>query len=295
MLAYFAGGLIERRYRVDDAVGAVAVHGVSGFLGIIWVGIFAAGYPTGLNNVESSIGGQLMGLATFVPLGFLSGYVAAWVLKKLNFLRVPLEVELEGLDMAEYETDFYPEHARAPEMIVEPDGTEVPSAAILTTEALSLNGHRQLVGRRRRRRCDGVLPALARLHERRHRRRRTLGPAQAAPPRRRTARYRGGLRCPRSSTARPSCVAHVAGAVNGDDADFILQKAYEKCAGFMTFGPGTTYGDGASGAATSYYILTWIGIIVMVAAIVFWVLSEDRRLKRHVTRIRARDSVIPQP
>jgi len=93
----------------------------------------------------------------------------------------------------------------------------------------------------------------------------------------------------------PSCVQHVAGAVKGDDADFILQKAYEKCAGFMTFGPGTTYGDGSSGAATSYYILTWIGIIVMVAAIVFWVLAEDRRLRRHVTRIRARDAVIPQP
>jgi hypothetical protein len=93
----------------------------------------------------------------------------------------------------------------------------------------------------------------------------------------------------------PSCVQHVAGAVKGDDADFILQKAYEKCTGFMTFGPGTTYGDGSSGAATSYYILTWIGIIVMVAAIVFWVLAEDRRLRRHVTRIRARDAVTPQP
>jgi hypothetical protein len=67
------------------------------------------------------------------------------VLKKLNFLRVPVEVELEGIDMAEYETDFYPEHARAAEHIIEPDGTEVPSAAILTTEALSLNGHRELV------------------------------------------------------------------------------------------------------------------------------------------------------
>jgi hypothetical protein len=33
----------------------------------------------------------------------------------------------------------------------------------------------------------------------------------------------------------------------------------------------------------------------MVASILFWVLSEDRRLKRHVARIRARDSVIPQP
>ena len=53
VIAYYAGGLIERRYRVDDAVGAVAVHGVSGFMGIIWVGVFAAGYPTGLNNVEA--------------------------------------------------------------------------------------------------------------------------------------------------------------------------------------------------------------------------------------------------
>src|SRR5919197_788773 len=137
VLVVYAGGWIETKMRVDDAVGAVAVHGVSGFLGIFWVGIFAAGYPTGLNNVESSIGGQLMGAITFLPLGFLSGYVAAWVLKKLNVLRVPLEVELEGLDMAEYETDFYPEHARAAETIIEPDGTVVPSAAVITTEALS--------------------------------------------------------------------------------------------------------------------------------------------------------------
>ena len=81
---------------------------------MLWVGVFAAGYPTGVNNVDSSIGGQLMGMATFLPLGFLSGWGASWILKKLNILRVPVEVELEGLDMAEYETDFYPEHARAP-------------------------------------------------------------------------------------------------------------------------------------------------------------------------------------
>ena len=64
------------------------MHGFAGFLGILWVGVFAAGYPTGLNNVESSIGGQLMGMATFLPLGFLTGWFASWVLKKLNLLRV---------------------------------------------------------------------------------------------------------------------------------------------------------------------------------------------------------------
>ena len=54
VLAFRAGGLVEK-LRIDDAVGAVAVHGVSGFLGVFWVGVFAAGYPTGLENVDSSL------------------------------------------------------------------------------------------------------------------------------------------------------------------------------------------------------------------------------------------------
>jgi ammonium transporter, Amt family len=135
-LAFYAGQWIEKKMRVDDVVGAVAVHGVAGFLGIIWVGIFAAGYPTGLNNVESSFGGQMLGLATFLPLGFLSGWVASFVLKKLNLLRVPPEVELDGLDTAEYEPGLYlPEHAKAPEQVVEPDGRPAEADAVLTGAA----------------------------------------------------------------------------------------------------------------------------------------------------------------
>ena len=130
LLAMFSGGLvvyvgtwIEEKMRVDDTVGAVAVHGFCGFLGIIWVGVFAAGYPTGLNNVDSSIWGQLIGLATFVPLGFLSGWIAAKVLKMLNLLRVPPEVELDGLDAAEYRPDIHvPEFALGEDLVIEPDG-----------------------------------------------------------------------------------------------------------------------------------------------------------------------------
>ena len=130
----FIGNFIEKKMRVDDVVGAVAVHGSMGFLALIWVGIFAAGYPTGVNNVESSIWGQLLGIATFLPLGFLSGYVASFVMKKLNILRVPPEVELMGLDVAEYEPDLYlPEVASPGEMIVEPDGTHVNSEQVLRT------------------------------------------------------------------------------------------------------------------------------------------------------------------
>jgi hypothetical protein len=89
----------------------------------------------------------------------------------------------------------------------------------------------------------------------------------------------------------PSCIAHVSGARPADDsADFVLQAAYDKCAGIMTFGPGTTYGDGGTSAATSYYVLTWIGIAVMVFVLVAWVLFENRRLVEHVARLRGANS-----
>jgi ammonia channel protein AmtB len=138
-LAVYVGTWIEEKMRVDDVVGAVAVHGFSGFAGIVWVGVFAAGYPTGVNNVDSSIWGQLLGVATFLPLGFLSGWVSAWFLRKLNLLRVPPEVELAGLDTAEYEPDIYlPEVGKIPEMIVEPDGTLVDGRALIAEEAREL-------------------------------------------------------------------------------------------------------------------------------------------------------------
>jgi len=84
----------------------------------------------------------------------------------------------------------------------------------------------------------------------------------------------------------PSCIEKISGAKPADDsADFILQAAYQKCAGIMTFGHGSTYGDGGVGATTSYMVLTWIGIIVTVAVIVAWVLYEDRRLLGHAQRL----------
>jgi hypothetical protein len=87
----------------------------------------------------------------------------------------------------------------------------------------------------------------------------------------------------------PDCITAVDGAKPADDsADFILQEAYKDCAGIMTFGPGTTYGEGAEGAATAYYVLTWIGIIFTVAVLVGWVMYERQRLLGHVVRLRAR-------
>ena len=87
----------------------------------------------------------------------------------------------------------------------------------------------------------------------------------------------------------PDCVENVAGAKPADDsADFIIQAAYDKCAGIMTFGPGSTYGEEGAAAATQYYVLTCIGIVVMVTVIVAWVVYERRRLVEHALRLRER-------
>jgi hypothetical protein len=83
----------------------------------------------------------------------------------------------------------------------------------------------------------------------------------------------------------PDCITHREGATPADDsADFILQANYQDCAGFMTFGPGTTWGDEGAAAATSYYFLIWIGAAVMVAVFIAWVLVENRTLVSYAAR-----------
>ena len=76
----------------------------------------------------------------------------------------------------------------------------------------------------------------------------------------------------------PDCIVHKEGSSADDLADFVLQDNFKDCAGFGTFMPGSTYGEDGSGAETLYMIVTWVGIVVMVAVLVAWVLYENRRL-----------------
>ncbi len=76
----------------------------------------------------------------------------------------------------------------------------------------------------------------------------------------------------------PDCIVHHEGASAKDLADFVLQDNYDKCAGFGTFMPGSTYGPDGSGAESLYMIMTWVGIVVMVIVLVAWVLYENRRI-----------------
>jgi hypothetical protein len=76
----------------------------------------------------------------------------------------------------------------------------------------------------------------------------------------------------------PDCVVHKEGYDADDVADFIVNNNYADCAGFMTFGPGSTYGEDGVGGASAYITLTWIGIVVMVIVFVAWIWYENKRL-----------------
>ena len=92
---------VERKFRLDDAVGAVAVHGYAGVLGVIIAGFVLWGYPASPNPDYATITpwGQTVGaFIMFFVLGFLPCFVIGALLKRFDLLRIPREVELAGLD-----------------------------------------------------------------------------------------------------------------------------------------------------------------------------------------------------
>ena len=96
---------VERKFKIDDAVGAVAVHGYAGFFGVVICGFVLWGYPASMDTSFAHINplGQFFGaIVMFFVLGFLPAWIVAGILKKMNVLRIPPHVELAGLDLAEY-------------------------------------------------------------------------------------------------------------------------------------------------------------------------------------------------
>lgn len=100
-IAYKLHNWVEKKYKIDDAVGAVAVHGYAGVAGLIISGFVLWGYPSSGFEGYASITpwGQTIGAAImFLVLGFLPAWIVCGILKKFGILRIPERVELAGLD-----------------------------------------------------------------------------------------------------------------------------------------------------------------------------------------------------
>ncbi|WP_374368712.1 ammonium transporter [Dongia sp.] len=104
MICYKLHFWVERRFKIDDAVGAVAVHGYGGFLGVVIAGFMLWGYPASqkYEAVITPWGNFAGAVIMFFVLGFVPAYIVAGILKACNKLRVPHEIELVGLDLSEY-------------------------------------------------------------------------------------------------------------------------------------------------------------------------------------------------
>lgn len=96
---------------IDDAVGAVTVHGTLGLWGVLAVGIFGAGYPalSGEGAPLTSFVGQAIGCVVMFLLGFVPGYVVSLILRIFGILRINKSTEMAGLDPTKVPSTAYPE------------------------------------------------------------------------------------------------------------------------------------------------------------------------------------------
>ncbi|RIX60371.1 ammonium transporter [Paenibacillus nanensis] len=107
------------RLKIDDPVGAVAVHGFNGAFGTIAVGLFDAEGGLFTGGGASLLGTQSLGALVICIWGFAGGAAIAYIAKATVGLRASSEEEEEGLDMAYHgipaynELDRFSETAKA--------------------------------------------------------------------------------------------------------------------------------------------------------------------------------------
>lgn len=91
------------KLKLDDPVGAISVHGVVGFFGLMVVPF---------SDAKVSFSGQFIGALTIFTWVFVLS-LATWALLKWSLgLRVPLEEEYAGVDLSECGMEAYPEFTR---------------------------------------------------------------------------------------------------------------------------------------------------------------------------------------
>ena len=89
------------RLKLDDPVGAIAVHLICGIWGTIAVGIFGAMSSPGQLII------QLIGVGIIGAFSAISAFIILIIIKKTLGLRVDKEEELKGLDLSEHGMDAY--------------------------------------------------------------------------------------------------------------------------------------------------------------------------------------------
>jgi ammonium transporter, Amt family len=98
------------KFKVDDPVGAVAVHGVNGTFGTLAVGLFAEESGLFTTGQIHQLGVQAIGVFTIAAFSFTVTFLLFKLLDKTIGIRIsPIEEEI-GIDKAEYGIDAYDDY-----------------------------------------------------------------------------------------------------------------------------------------------------------------------------------------
>jgi Amt family ammonium transporter len=112
VIVVFSIEFIEKKLKIDDAIGAASVHGIVGFWGTIVIGLWGVDGDTkiGLFNggVTDQLIAQLTGGLAYAVWAVVLSFIVFGILKKTVGLRVTEEEEVAGLDISEHGSIAYP-------------------------------------------------------------------------------------------------------------------------------------------------------------------------------------------
>jgi len=112
ILVVFSIEFIEKKLKIDDAIGAASVHGVAGAWGTLVIGLWGVDGDTAIGLFNgggaSQLGSQAIGVLAYAAWSVALSFIVLGILKATMGLRVTKEVEIEGLDISEHGSIAYP-------------------------------------------------------------------------------------------------------------------------------------------------------------------------------------------
>ncbi|WP_242157050.1 ammonium transporter [Aestuariivivens sediminis] len=113
ILVVLSIGFIEKKMKIDDAVGAISVHGVAGAWGTLVIGLWGIDGDTGIGLFNgggtAQLAAQAIGVLAYAVWAIIVSYIFLFIIKKCcNGLRVTEEEEIAGLDISEHGAIAYP-------------------------------------------------------------------------------------------------------------------------------------------------------------------------------------------
>ncbi len=112
IIVVFSIEFIEKKLKIDDAIGAASVHGVAGVWGTLVIGLWGVDGDTGIGLFNgggaAQLGAQAIGVLAYAVWAITLSFIVLGILKATIGLRVSKEVEIEGLDISEHGSIAYP-------------------------------------------------------------------------------------------------------------------------------------------------------------------------------------------